>query len=223
MKLKCGAAAGAVIVTLAIASSAAAATVFSEGLATPTPTAQFSKADGQQEASQFNLSATTGITSATFYGSSYYGGAFPSLYTIQFFSSDSSNMPLAELFSTNVAGTPVATGVVDNFGHSVYAITSSFAAFNALAGVNYFFAASDVAGSAYNFVVESSGTGVGRQTAGGLGNYYAIKTGEAFSLSSASVPLAGVPEPASWALMLLGFGGLGAVLRSRRGRFALAT
>ena len=29
-------------------------------------------------------------------------------------------------------------------------------------------------------------------------------------------PTAGVPEPASWALMLLGFGGLGAALRARR-------
>jgi hypothetical protein len=28
---------------------------------------------------------------------------------------------------------------------------------------------------------------------------------------------AGVPEPASWTLMLVGFGGLGAVLRRRRG------
>lgn len=31
----------------------------------------------------------------------------------------------------------------------------------------------------------------------------------------------GVPEPAAWALMLVGFGGLGAALRSRR-RMALA-
>jgi hypothetical protein len=30
------------------------------------------------------------------------------------------------------------------------------------------------------------------------------------------VPVRGVPEPASWALMLVGFGGLGAVLRRRR-------
>ena len=34
--------------------------------------------------------------------------------------------------------------------------------------------------------------------------------------------VAGVPEPATWAMMLLGFGGLGSVLRSRRARVSLA-
>jgi hypothetical protein len=32
---------------------------------------------------------------------------------------------------------------------------------------------------------------------------------------SGTVPLSGVPEPAAWAMMLLGFGGLGGVIRSR--------
>ena len=36
------------------------------------------------------------------------------------------------------------------------------------------------------------------------------------ALDNVSVTAAGVPEPASWALMMVGFGGLGAVLRSRR-------
>ena len=33
----------------------------------------------------------------------------------------------------------------------------------------------------------------------------------------------GVPEPAAWAMMLVGFGGLGAVLRRRRAMTATAT
>ena len=42
-------------------------------------------------------------------------------------------------------------------------------------------------------------------------------TGYLDNFSIDTVP-GGVPEPASWALMLIGFGGLGATLRARRGR-----
>jgi hypothetical protein len=42
-----------------------------------------------------------------------------------------------------------------------------------------------------------------------------------FGGSDAIVTGGGVPEPATWGLMLVGFGGLGAVLRRRRGQAAL--
>ena len=38
----------------------------------------------------------------------------------------------------------------------------------------------------------------------------------------AVVPTGGVPEPATWALMIMGFGSIGAMLRRRRGQLALA-
>ncbi|HEY0436902.1 MAG TPA: PEPxxWA-CTERM sorting domain-containing protein, partial [Phenylobacterium sp.] len=113
-------------------------------------------------------------------------------------------------------GTAVSTGVTDNAGSLIFAITSAFGPFTALTGQSYFFAASDLAGHGYSFGVESSSGGVGAQTGGGLGNYYALRQGEAFSLSGASAANAGVPEPASWALMLVGFGGVGALARGRR-------
>ena len=55
-----------------------------------------------------------------------------------------------------------------------------------------------------------------------IGSYDAFRigtySGDVFSTDSGH----GVPEPASWALMLLGFGGLGAVLRRQRARVAMA-
>jgi hypothetical protein len=56
-------------------------------------------------------------------------------------------------------------------------------------------------------------SGVDQGDCGGSG-------GEAFTLSTSSVSSA--PEPATWALMLAGFAGLGAALRSRRARRAAA-
>ena len=51
------------------------------------------------------------------------------------------------------------------------------------------------------------------------GAVYCLLTGTATSataLTSFSVSVASVPEPAAWAMMVLGLGGLGAALRSRR-------
>jgi hypothetical protein len=43
-----------------------------------------------------------------------------------------------------------------------------------------------------------------------------------FDHGSTTLSSGAVPEPASWALMLAGFGGLGAALRVRRGKLAVA-
>lgn len=65
------------------------------------------------------------------------------------------------------------------------------------------------------------GAGFGSSTQSVLTNGGALLFGSISSAQFSSVT-AGVPEPASWTMMLLGFGGLGALLRSRRSRSALA-
>ena len=54
---------------------------------------------------------------------------------------------------------------------------------------------------------------------------YGLRFGGSYILASGSASgqvVGGVPEPATWAMMLLGFGSLGAVLRRRRQGLALA-
>jgi hypothetical protein len=50
----------------------------------------------------------------------------------------------------------------------------------------------------------------------------ALPTGGGAVSGNASFYLAAVPEPATWALMLIGFGGIGLAMRGRRRRTALA-
>ncbi len=57
---------------------------------------------------------------------------------------------------------------------------------------------------------------------GAAGNYTYDSTGIALTVTSGGgLGAGGVPEPATWGMMLIGFGGLGAVLRNRRVRGSL--
>lgn len=51
---------------------------------------------------------------------------------------------------------------------------------------------------------------------GGAFNFYSLDNVSYRQATQLDSPGGGVPEPASWALMVLGFGGLGGVLRQRR-------
>lgn len=88
------------------------------------------------------------------------------------------------------------TGVdVAAFIGGVSQITNSVGSFN--------FDATMTAGQKVNFAV------------GAAGNYGFDSTGFALTATGPD-PVGGVPEPAAWALMILGFGGAGAALRRRR-------
>jgi choice-of-anchor C domain-containing protein len=65
----------------------------------------------------------------------------------------------------------------------------------------------------YNFTAASTSTTLS----------FASATGTAYGPALDNVSVLGVPEPATWAMMLMGFGGLGAVLRHRRSAGALLT
>ncbi|HZZ66646.1 MAG TPA: FxDxF family PEP-CTERM protein [Phenylobacterium sp.] len=67
-----------------------------------------------------------------------------------------------------------------------------------------------------NNVLVSSGqqTLVVSGTSGGAGSYSGTLSFE--TASPITIGVGGVPEPAGWALMIMGFGGVGALLRSRR-------
>ena len=72
------------------------------------------------------------------------------------------------------------------------------------------------------------GSGVNFRTAGGTqvsffnqsnNNVYRVNSqspGGSFTVNASSSAVAPVPEPATWALMLVGFGGMGYAMRSRR-------
>jgi PEP-CTERM motif len=54
----------------------------------------------------------------------------------------------------------------------------------------------------------------------GLSDNSTIRSGNDFGVDNIRLGVGSVPEPATWGLMIMGFGGLGAMLRRRRAAFA---
>ena len=120
------------------------------------------------------------------------------------------------IFSSTYCG----SGALENFGlgtnpanhiHVVFDYTNGvlgFSAFNSDTGQNIF--------QSRALDISALGPSVYLGFTGGTGLAYADQ-----DISNFELNVAGVPEPATWAMMLTGFGGLGAMLRRRR-RSALA-
>jgi hypothetical protein len=91
-----------------------------------------------------------------------------------------------------------------------------------LEGVNFSaLGGSDNLGVWQNFSY-SGVSGAGGISSIALSNNNLEPSGNDFALDDMSLSGTAVPEPASWALMLVGFGGLGSMLRASRRRLALA-
>ncbi len=71
-----------------------------------------------------------------------------------------------------------------------------------------------------------TGTGLGVQAATGQYNdhnvYFAVDAYNGVNTGTIGAGLGAVPEPATWGLMIMGFGGIGAMLRRRRQAVAVA-
>jgi hypothetical protein len=135
---------------------------------------------------------------------------------------DAGGSPGAALQSGSASITPTNTGGAWCCGDNAYLFAFNLAStFNAAAGSTYWLGIH--AGAVGNFNRDdiywvstgSNGTLAGNESFGGtLTNWASNGAEHAFYLDGAR--LAGIPEPAAWAMMLAGFGLVGAAMRRRQ-------
>lgn len=189
-------------------------------------TSNLATAGGFRAFDNFTLSSAANITSVTWQGiyiPNPATGGPPSPNTINWdigFYSDSGNFPGTALYSANnvpaanVTATQIGTGTFGAASVNLYSFSYTLpSVFAAAAGTQYWF--SPVAHSAtFNpFFSWSPATNAvdGRTAQIDSGNNTFIRPNDrAFSLT------ASVPEPSSWALLILGFGLVGANVRRIR-------
>ncbi len=180
----------------------------------------FSNDPTQLAADLFSIAGGGAINQAVWYGAALSGLAFGT-FNAEFYAS-SAGSPGAELYKFTAAPTIVDTGMLDPYGVELYQFTLNIPVFDAAAGVNYFFSASD--SGSFNFVWENSDLTSGgfysdNGAAGPWNNLAGIdpvRASQAFTLLNAT----GVPEPSTFLLFGPPLVLLGLVRRRRLNRHA---
>jgi hypothetical protein len=170
---------------------------------------------GDEFAAQaFSLASGTTITRGSWIEADF-GGSGSTAVNYAFYKDGGAGVPVgAALFSGSAATGAVDLGPSTVFsGHEVFRVSFDLPSINLAAG-DYFVAIQDVSSNETNYLglgniplgaAETSDGGLtwtpGYETLGGIG---------------VALYNNAVPEPTTWSLMVIGFGGLGAVLRASR-------
>lgn len=206
----------ATVSALAMAGAASAATLYSQPYdGTGVLTASQNDTTGGNGAfattyDNFTIAATSSVTGLTFTGG-YFNGAQAAIskFTVKFYA-DTANAPGATLATTSIAGNGGESGCVANVCNYSVALNS----FAATGGTKYWMSIVPDIGfpPQWGWASGTGGDKVAFQDF--LGTRSRLVQDQAFTLTGTAAP--GVPEPASWATMLLGMGIVGRALRQRR-------
>ncbi|HWE99933.1 MAG TPA: PEP-CTERM sorting domain-containing protein [Caulobacteraceae bacterium] len=160
----------------------------------------------------FLLGSSATITSVDWTGS-YYNPASQSAitaFTISFYA-DSGGPTGSALYTTSVSGTANETFLGNYAGFPTYTYDLPVN-FTAAAGTTYWMSVVPDLGFPPQWGWEGGTGGDGVSYQDFFGNRSALPADAAFTLNGAG----GAPEPAAWAMMILGAFGTGALLRRRR-------
>jgi hypothetical protein len=164
-----------------------------------------------------NLSFTANETGAAAFGSlalATFDGAFSLTYAGSAFSAGGYTVTPGEVLLSGTFTDAVFTG----FGSSGSLLDSISGGGDVEFNDNNFLMFSSV-GDRGMTIGLSAIDPVANVTGGMLRGFSAVAQG-AFTANHSDVPPPGVPEPAAWSLMILGFGAMGATLRRRRAAIA---
>jgi len=201
------------LAAMSLSTAAHAAIVYNNG----GPTPNGNETTQWQQAEDFTFGSATTIDGAGVYigstgdGLSNWDGAFQ--YAIY---GDAGGSPGAALASGSVTATTSDTGIPWFSGNAFLFEFNFNSAFNAAANTTYWLglhASSDYAGrdELYFSTTNGNGTNLGQENFENQGSWSGNGQEHAFYLTGGAVP-----EPTTWALMILGMGGAGVALRRRR-------
>ncbi len=208
---------------LFVAGQAAAATTLYNEAWNPANAGGYSDQVDFRWASPFSLSSNSTVDTVTWYGSSFTGGDLTGVgFDIDFYANDASG-PGSPVPGANVAhfsGTPTFTdtGSLNRYQYEVYVFSLDVTPLALSASTPYWVSVASHGNAAdTQFIWEKSSVPTVALSVNGGTTWSPNGEGTAFSLIGSVNPTGGsAPEPAAWALMIVGFGGAGAALRRRR-------